>query len=378
MESYNKIPLWKDIKSEEWKNWKWQLQNVITTKEQLSQIIELNNDEKNGIEKATEYLQMKISPHIALLIKEQGIETTLKKQFVPSEKEIESIEDDKLYDDVNADDRYSPMPNLVHRYPTKVLLFPSNYCGCYCRYCFRRKLARYKEVLINKEEYEKIFEYLKNNKQIDEVILSGGDPLVINDEHLEFIVSNLAKIPSIKIFRIHTRMPITIPYRITDNLINMLKKYKKYFPIYFVIHIDTKNEISEETKEVIEKLVDNGFMCLAQCPLLKGINDSEDSLKDLWTELVRLRVKPYYLFHSDPVKGLGHFVVSLERGLEINKNLFDKMSGLAMPLYCFNVPNGGGHILLTYPYVKKIDEGHYELTTFEGDTTKYYEYKEDI
>ena len=153
----------------------------------------------------------------------------------------------------------------------------------------------------------------------------------------------------------------------------MLEKYKDFFALYVVIHIDTIREFSTESKKVVSKLVDHGIMCLASCPLLHGINDDEETLAELWNGLVENRVKPYYLFQSDPVQGLGHFLVPLSRGLEITRNLYDRISGLAMPLYCFNVPNGGGHILITYPYIKQVGEHEFELTNFEGKITHYTE-----
>lgn len=370
MHNYRDISLWKDIPLEKWVNWQWQIQNAITSGEELEKVVALTDDERTGVKAATQYLKLRISPHIAAMINFSDHDKTLRRQFIPSGEEVLSLDDDLLFSDVNADNRFSPIPGLIHRYPSKVLVFPSNYCGSYCRYCFRRKLNRDVETTLNKYDYETIFRYLRDNSQIEEVIFSGGDPLVIGDDLLEYILSSVQEIPHVQLVRLHTRMPVVIPYRITSNFLSLLKKYK---PIFIVIHIDTLAEISEQTKEAISALVDNGIPCFASCPLLKDINDNESVLRNLWTELLRLRVKPYYLFHSDPVKGLRHFVVPIKRGLEIMKNLYDRMSGLAIPHYCFNVPNGGGHILLNYNYVDEIREGHYIITTFEGNRFEYFE-----
>ena len=370
MRPYQDLPLWKDIPYQEWTDWHWQLRNAITTLEDLEQVLSLSDDERCGIRTATEYLKMKISPHIATLIDPDNLNDPLRVQFIPSIKEIISLNSADLFADVNADERFSPVRGLVHRYPTKVLLLPTNYCGAYCRYCFRRKLVREVEETLGEKELEAAFEYIEKTPQIEEVILSGGDPLVLSDNALESILSSISRIPHVKILRLHTRLPVTIPYRITTSLVSMLTQYK---PIYMVIHIDTSLEITEPMRDAITRLVDNGIPCFASCPLLRGINDDETTLRTLWTELVIMRVKPYYLFHSDPVKGLRHFLVPMSRGLEIMRNLYDRMSGLAMPHYCFNVPGGGGHILLNYNFVAEVDKGHYLLTTFEGDKVDYYE-----
>lgn len=374
MKKYSDISLWKDIPEEKWRNWNWQLSNCIDTIDDLEKVVSLTQEERDGVLEATKLLKMRISPHIALMMANGSKNDTLKTQFIPSINEVQSETDTLLFSDVNDDDDgYSPVKGLVHRYPTKVLIFPSNFCGCYCRYCFRRKLKRDTEDSLTIKNYEEIFKYLRNHTSINEVIFSGGDPLVVKDEIFDYVLEEISKINNIKIIRFHTRMPITIPYRITNNFISILNSYKDRFAMYVVIHIDTIRELSSESKDAISKLVDNGIMCLASCPLLHGINDNEETLKLLWNGLVENRVKPYYLFQSDPVQGLRHFIVPLSRGLEITRNLYDNISGLAMPLYCFNVPNGGGHVLITYPYIKQITEHEFELTNFEGKVTKYIE-----
>lgn len=369
MREFHDIPLWAKVSQEQWADWHWQMQNVITTAEDLERVINLSEQERQGVQFATQYLRMRISPHIATLMDPDDPHDSLRRQFVPSAEELESADHPHLYDDVNKDDSFSPVEGLVHRYPTKVLLLPSNYCGAYCRYCFRRKLARDRETALSPEKLEAAFQYITDHPGIEEVILSGGDPLVLGDKELEFILGSVAQIPHVHILRLHTRMPVSIPYRITPGFVAMLTRYK---PIYVVIHVDTVREISEPMREAIAMLVDNGIPCLASCPLLRGVNDSETTLRTLWTELVKLRVKPYYLFQSDPVRGLRHFLVPIARGLEIMYHLYDRMSGLAMPQYCFNVPGGGGHILLAPNYVTETSKkGVYKLRTFEGEEIEY-------
>ncbi len=269
MRDYREILLWKDVPIEKWKDWHWQMQNSITSIKALRSIINLSDIEVNGAEVATKHLKMRISPYICSLMLEDNINDPLRKQFVPSHKEVLSADDALLYADVNADDEYSPLPGLVHRYPTKVLVFPSNYCGSYCRYCFRRKLNRDVETTLTKQEIQNIKKYLEEHSEIEEVILSGGDPLVLSDTFLDFILSEFRSVQSVKIIRIHSRLPVTIPFRITDDLIKILAKYK---PIYIVVHIDNPVEIQQPFRQAMNALVDNGIPCLASSPLLKGIN----------------------------------------------------------------------------------------------------------
>lgn len=359
---------WNHITRKQWKNWHWQINHGISSLAELKKVIHLTPSEIKGAKQATKHLKMKISPHIISVMDPDNPNDILRRQFIPSSKEMIDWCNQNLFEDVNADDRYSPVPGLIHRYPTKVLIFPSNYCASYCRYCFRRKLNREQDICLNHKQLNEIVKYIQSKPQIEEVILSGGDPLVLEDEQLDHILSSISSVPNVQILRIHTRLPVTIPYRITPALTKTLAKYK---PIYVVIHIDTPREITPPFEQAVSRLVDNGIPCLASCPLLKDINDTEPTLRTLWTELVKLRVKPYYLFHSDPVKGMTHFLVPLERGLEIMRNLYDRMSGLAMPQYCLNVPSGGGHVLLTPDYIKKLSGRRFAITNFEGEQIEF-------
>ena len=352
-------------------NWRWQLENCVNSPEELKHIVHLSDAELNGVLGSSRQFKMRISPHIALLMSEEK-NAKLRKQFLPSVNELDSVEDNLLYSDVNADNRYSPVKNLIHRYPSKILIFPANHCGSFCRYCFRRRLARDNETIISERNIEQIIKYEEENDKIEEIIFSGGDPLVLDDSSLDYIIRCLKDIAHIKLIRIHTRMPIVNPYRLTESLLRILKQFN---PIFIVIHIDTLEEISQPMRKRIEKYIDSGILCFASTPLLKGINDDEDTLRALWSGLLQMRVKPYYLFHSDPVKGLRHFIVPIERGIQIMKNLYDNMSGLAFPHYCLNVPDGGGHILLNYNYIEKMEKGIYKINTFEG---KQYNFIEKI
>lgn len=374
MNAFNKYSIWKNVSLSEWTDWRWQYTHCIENISELKKVINLTNNEINEIAKANSLYRMKISPHICLRIAENlntQVSLSLKKQFIPTKHEI--VKDKRLFDDVNEDKKYMPVKGLVHRYPTKVLIFPSYDCGTFCRYCFRKKFVGNRETQLSYDEFMPIFSYLKKHSDINEVIFSGGDPLTSSDEMLDYILKHLSDLNNIKIVRIHTRMPITIPYRVDEHFIKTLTKYKERFAIYCIVHIDSVNELSDEAINAISTLIDKGVICLASCPLLKGINDSEIELGKLWSTLIEKRVKPYYLFHTDPVQGIRHFVVSIERGMEIMKNMYDRISGLAIPLYCFNVPGGGGHILLSPQNIKKVEENKFLIENFEGHVYEYIE-----
>jgi lysine 2,3-aminomutase len=373
LRDYREIRLWSNVAAEDWTDWKWQLRNAIRTRAELEEVINLSERERKGVDTATGRLAMKITPHIATLMSAQDPEDPFRLQFVPNDRELMSDDDVTLFDDVNADAQYTPTSGLIHRYASKVLLFPSNACGSHCRYCFRRTLARDIDMFLTPQDIAAAMAYIKSRPEIEEVILSGGDPLTIDNHRLDALIRELAAIKHVAILRIHTRMPVTVPYRVDDQLIKILKRQKARFAIHVVVHIDTAEELSEPTRTALASLVDAGIPCLSSCPLLRGVNDSPRALRTLFTELVKIRVKPYYLFHSDPVRGLRHFLVPIARGLDIVSSLYDRMSGLAMPHYCFNVPGGGGHVLLGENYVREVQPGQYEITTFEGHKLLYSE-----
>lgn len=351
--------------------WQQDLQNVITTPEELEREIPLGKDEISGVYEATKLFRMRISQHLIHLMDPNDVNDPIKRQFIPSINETKV--DPTLFEDVNRDDTYSPVKGLVHKYPTKALLFLSNQCGSFCRFCFRRHFVGQVDEMLTEEEIQKVLRYIHEATSLDEIILSGGDPLTCSDELLDYVIGEIKKNSHIKVVRIHTRFPINCPSRITEKLVSILKKYQ---PIFFVVHVNNVKEISIETQQAFNLLVSNGILCFSQSALLKGVNDNEKALKDLWTTLLQNRVKPYYLFHTDPVIGLGHFRVSIPRGIQIMRNLYDRMSGLAYPLYCFNVPGGNGHILLGNDYLKRIAVGRYQIETFDSKVIEL-EYPED-
>jgi lysine 2,3-aminomutase len=351
--------------------WQSDLQNVITTPEELEKVMPLAEEEMRGVYYASKLFRMRISRHLISLINNNDVNDPIKRQFIPSKEEL--YIDSTQFEDVNRDDTYSPVKGLVHKYPTKALLFLSNQCGSFCRFCFRRHFVGQVDEILSDDEIKNALQYIKETTSLDEIILSGGDPLTCTDELLDWVLNEIKSNSHIKIIRIHTRLPINSPSRITEKLVSILKKFQ---PLFFVVHVNHANEISEPTQKAFNLLVNNGILCFSQSALLKGVNDNEEALKNLWTTLLYNRVKPYYLFHTDPVVGLSHFRVPIPRGIEIMHNLYDRMSGLAYPLYCFNVPGGYGHILLGHDYLRRKKSGLYEIETYDGKCVEI-EYPED-
>ena len=301
------------------------------------------------------------------LIKKHNNDIRLVKQFVYDPRE----EQNNFYgcEDVANDNAINKIDGLYHRYPTKVLIFPTEVCFGECRFCFRKHI-RDKEKVLSADKFEKIKDYLKSNPQINEVIFSGGDPLTVNNKDLIKMISEINAIKSIQIIRIHTRALSYDPTRIDDELINFLKTVQ---PLFMVFHVDSALELSKESCKVANKLADNGIMCFSQTALLHEVNDTEKDLKELFIKLITNRIKPYYLFHPDQVKGNDHFYVPLQKGIDLYKSLFNHISGLATPIYLLNIPNGGGHCLVDLDNIRKQSDNTYIVKDWEGNETIYFE-----
>ncbi|GEO82680.1 KamA family radical SAM protein [Pararhodospirillum oryzae] len=374
-ETYRRIPGWETLPLSTWQDWHWQMANRVTDVDHLADLLGLDPAQRTGALGATRALKMALSPYLVDRLRHapEPDRTILARQFVPQGAEVDSAAHPGLFEAVNAEDAYSPVPGLIHRYPTKVLLFPANFCAATCRYCFRRAMDRTQDQALGAADLEAALAYIAANPGIDEVILSGGDPLVLGEGRIEALLTRLAAIPHVTLVRFHTRMPVVLPFRITPALVAVLAAFKERLAPHVVIHVDSAVELTPEARRAIAALVDNGIPCLGACPLLKGINDTAESLGTLWSRLVRLRVKPYYLYHPDLVSGLRHFLVPLDEGVALVRSLYDRVSGLAMPLYCLDTAEGGGHVLVGPSYVEKVADGVFRVTNFEGESFTYHE-----
>lgn len=352
----------------DWEDWTWQMRNRIETKDALSQIVSLTEEEIRGIDRCGEKLSMAIPPYFASLIDPEDPNCPIRRQCVPLENEI--VRSPNELDDPCGEDATSPVHGLVHRYPDRVLFLASGTCAMYCRHCTRSRIfgkARSKHKISN---YEAAYEYIRSNKKIRDVLISGGDPLLLSDEVLEGIIKNLKAIPHVEMVRIGTRVPVTLPQRITGEFVNMLKKYS---PIWMSIHFNHPKEITKRVRFACELLADNGILMGSQTVLLKGINDKPHIMKKLMHDLLKIRVRPYYIYQCDPIVGSAHFRTPLSVGLNIIEKLRGHTSGYAVPTFVVDAPGGGGKIPIEPNVVVSQANGSYVLKNYAGKEFTHYD-----
>lgn len=368
MRNYREIELWKDVNEADWNDWKWQVKNRITTVEELQKVVKLTDEEAEKINNALTRLRMAITPYYASLIDPDNPECPIRKQAIPTERELHlgcADMEDPLYEDVD-----SQAPGLTHRYPDRVLLLVTDQCSMYCRHCTRRRFAGTTDKAIPMEHINKAIEYIKEHPEVRDVLLSGGDALLISDEKLEEIIKKLYEIPHVEIIRLGSRTPVVMPQRITDNLINMLKKYH---PIYVNVHFNHPNEITEVSAAACEKLSNAGIPLGNQSVLLKGVNDQPAIMRKLVHGLLKIRVKPYYLYQCDLSQGIEHFRTPVSRGIEIIESLRQHTTGMAVPTFVVDAPGGGGKIPVNPQYLISMAEGKVILRNYKGKIFAYTE-----
>ncbi|WP_105615844.1 lysine 2,3-aminomutase [Vallitalea okinawensis] len=356
------------ITDEQWNDWHWQTRNRIETLDELEKYIHLTDDEKEGIKDTLKTLRMAITPYYLTLIDDENPHCPVRKQAIPRALELHlSSEDleDPLHEDVD-----SPVPGLTHRYPDRVLLLVTDQCAMYCRHCTRRRFAGHTDCSMSMDKINRAIQYIESNPVVRDVLISGGDPLLLSDDRLETIIKKLRAIPHVEIIRIGSRTPVVMPQRITEGLVTMLKKYH---PIWLNTHFNHSDEITEESIEAITRLADAGIPLGNQSVLLKGVNDCVHVMKKLVHDLVKMRVRPYYIYQCDLSMGLGHFRTSVAKGLEIMEGLRGHTSGYAVPTYVIDAPGGGGKTPIMPNYIVSQSEGKYILRNFEGLITTYVE-----
>ena len=366
-ESSPRPAYWADVSDEDWNNWRWQLANRMNSVEDFGRIINLTDEEVEGLT-APDMFRVDITPYFASLIDPNDPNCPIRRQVMPTGRERRAF--DGMMDDSLAEDAHSPVPGIVHRYPDRVLMLLTTQCASYCRYCTRSRIVGDSHVVFSKARFEAQFEYLRNTPQIRDVLLSGGDPLAIAPKMLEYVLEQLRSIPHIEIIRIGSRVPVFMPQRITDELVNVLKKFH---PLWLNVHINHPKEISPELSQALTKLADAGIPLGNQAVLLAGINDSVDIQRELNYKLVRNRVRPYYLYQCDLVKGAGHFRTTVSKGIEIMEGLRGHSSGYSVPTYVVDAPGGGGKIPVNPQYVISQTPGKVILRNYEGYITVYDE-----
>ena len=360
--------LFPNVTDEQWNDWTWQVKNRIETLDQLKQYISLTKEEEDGVNKTLQTLRMAITPYYLSLIDPNDPYCPIRRQAIPTAAEVHQSPADLL--DPLHEDEDSPVPGLTHRYPDRVLLLITDQCSMYCRHCTRRRFAGQHDCQMPQDRIQKAIDYIARTPQVRDVLLSGGDALMVNDKVLESIIQRLRAIPHVEIIRLGTRTPVVCPQRITDDLCNMLKKYH---PIWVNTHFNHPNEITPEATEACAKLANAGIPLGNQSVLLRGVNDCVHVMKTLVQGLVKIRVRPYYIYQCDLSMGLEHFRTPVSKGIEIIENLRGHTSGYAVPTFVVDAPGGGGKTPVMPTYVISQSPNKVILRNFEGVITTYTE-----
>ncbi|MFN2199442.1 MAG: lysine 2,3-aminomutase [Anaerolineales bacterium] len=359
--------IYTDVPDDKWNNWRWQLSNRLNSVEEFDQVLHLTESEKKALS-SPGLFRVDITPYFVSLIDPDDPHDPIRKQVIPTAAEM--VPFTAMMEDSLSEDRHSPVPGLVHRYPDRVLMLVTTQCASYCRYCTRSRIVGDPSATFSRAEFEMQIEYLKRTPQVRDVLLSGGDPLVLAPRILEEILSRLREIPHIEIVRIGSRVPVFLPMRITSELTTMLEKYH---PLWLNIHVNHPNEISAELAEACDRLTRAGIPLGNQSVLLAGVNDNIHIQRKLVQDLVRIRVRPYYLYQCDLVEGAGHFRTPVAKGIEIMEGLRGHTSGYAVPNYVIDAPGGGGKIPVAPNYLLSMSDHKVILRNFEGYITTYEE-----
>ncbi len=354
------------ISDREWNDWRWQSRNRIRTLEHFRRIVTLADEELSALQAGGTMLPVGVTPYYMSLLDREDATQALRKTVIPTAGEFVRTAGEA--DDPLGEDGHTPVPGLVHRYPDRVLLLALDFCSTYCRYCTRSRVVGHGEIVPNEARLEAIFDYLRTATQVRDVLISGGDPMALSDEKLDWILSRLRAIPHIEFVRIGTKMPAVLPQRITPQLCRVLRKYH---PLWMSVHFLHPDECTPEADRACQRLADAGIPLGSQTVLLKGVNDDVEVMKQMVRRLLTMRVRPYYLYQCDPISGSSHFRTSVAKGLEIIEGLRGHTTGYAVPTYVIDAPGGGGKIPLQPDYVVGRDGDWLLLRNFEGATYRY-------
>lgn len=353
---FQKVEARKQAKNEDWNNWLWQMRNSLQSLEDFADFFQLSSDEVLGFEKGKEIFRFRTTPYYASLASYDQEEDPIRKILVPRKQESElGVQELK---DPLGENRNRPCARIIHRYSDRVLFLVTDFCSVYCRYCTRKHFTATDQAAPNEKEYNEALNYIRTTPKVREVILSGGDPLTLSDQWIERILNDLRQIAHVEIIRVGTRMPVVCPMRITSHLVEIMKKYH---PVYIMTHFNHPRELTLEASQGLKLLVDNGFPVFNQMVLLNGVNNHAAIVQALARRLLYLRVKPYYMFQCDPSMGTDHLRTSVSQSMQIQKEMWGHLSGLAMPNLSLDLPDGGGKVGLVPNF----------LLSRNGNTEKY-------
>jgi lysine 2,3-aminomutase len=366
---YRRIALWKDVPLQEWETYRWQMANRIQDVDKLRQVLRLTPSETAAVTRRSGRFIMGIPPYWAALMDPEDSACPIRRQAVPTEDEYKLSPNDMI--DPLGEDSHMPVPGLVHRYPDRVLLLVVEVCAMYCRFCTRSRVVGTTAGYSRPANIDAAVEYIRAHRKIRDVLISGGDPLTLSDERLDDVLTKLKAIPHVEFVRIGTRNPVTLPYRVTESLCAVLRKHK---PVWMSLHFNHAKEVTPAVRKACGMLADSGVPLGSQTVLMKGINDRPAIMKKLFHELLKIRVRPYYIYQCDPVKGTAHFRTPVSAGLAIIEKLRGHTSGYAVPTFVVDGPGGGGKIPLMPNYVVSVKDGVWTLRNYAG---KLFTYREE-
>jgi lysine 2,3-aminomutase len=362
-----RAPKWAEVATDKWDDWRWQLSNRVNDLDEVAEILELTEEERVGLG-APDKFRVDITPYFISLIDPHDPDDPIRRQVIPLGREHEAFT--AMMEDSLAEDRHSPVPGLVHRYPDRVLMLVTTQCASYCRYCTRSRIVGDPTQNFNRREHQAQLEYLRRTPQVRDVLISGGDGLTLAPKLLESIIRGIREIPHIEIIRIGSRVPVFLPQRVDDELCEMLDRYH---PIWMNLHFNHPNEITPEVARACDRLTKAGIPLGNQSVLLAGVNDCVHVMRELVHRLVEIRVRPYYIYQCDLVEGSGHFRTPIGKGLEIIEGLRGHTSGYAVPTYVIDAPGGGGKIPVMPNYLISYSDHKVVLRNYEGYITTYEE-----
>ncbi len=354
------------VPDRDWNDWHWQARNRLRTLDQIEQVLVLSDDERAAMSEKGSMLPVSVTPYYMSLVSRDDRSQPLRRTVIPTTAEF--LHGHGEADDPLGEDGDSPVPGLVHRYPDRVLLLVSDFCSSYCRYCTRSRMVGHGGIAPTEARLEAAFDYIRRTPTVRDVLISGGDPLAMSDERLDWILTRLQEIPHVEFLRIGTKMPAVLPQRITPELCRMLRKHH---PLWMSLHFLHPDECTPESFQACTRLADAGVPLGSQTVLLAGVNDNVETMKELVHRLLRMRVRPYYLYQCDPITGSAHFRTPVSKGLEIIEGLRGHTTGYAVPNYVIDAPGGGGKIPLQPNYVVGRDGNDLLLRNYEGREFRY-------
>ncbi|MBC7251602.1 MAG: lysine 2,3-aminomutase [Anaerolineae bacterium] len=356
---------WEEVPPEQWNDWRWQLTHRLNTVEELAQVIRLTPEEVAALS-APDHFRVDITPYFASLMDPDNPACPIRRQVIPTLQELLPFQAEMV--DSLAEEAQSPVHGLVHRYPDRVLMLVTTQCASYCRYCTRSRIVGDPHAQFSQADYERQLAYIAANPQVRDVLLSGGDPLILSQRVLERLLRRLRDIPHVEIIRIGTRVPVFLPQRITEDLVNMLRQFH---PLWINVHFTHPKEITPEVEVALARLADAGIPLGSQTVLLAGINDCPNVMLALVRQLVKNRVRPYYIYQCDLVHGAGHFRTPVAKGIEIIEFLRGHTSGLAVPTFVIDAPGGGGKVPIEPNYLLSMSDSRVVVRNYAGFISAY-------